>query len=207
MASPTPRSTKMRPASPAAAHPGVIELELHDLKQLFNSMDPTPFPGKDLDRDAEEFIVGWTQEFHDRVPLTLVIYLAAYHGKQDPSVLVQDTVRAYFTQKAGVTRRRFRRLMGQGRTSLIIGLAFLALCLGAADLVQRLGEAPPLVILRESLIIGGWVAMWRPMEIFLYDWWPLRREWRIQERLSRATVHVALHRPELITTLASGTST
>jgi hypothetical protein len=34
-------------------------------------------------------------------------------------------------------------------------------------------------IIRESLLIGGWVAMWRPMEILLYDWWPIRAEARL----------------------------
>jgi len=27
---------------------------------------------------------------------------------------------------------------------------------------------------RESLLVGGAVAPWRPLEIFLYDWWPIR---------------------------------
>lgn len=40
-----------------------IELRLRDLGQLFNSMDPTPFHHKDLDRDAEEFIKSWALEF------------------------------------------------------------------------------------------------------------------------------------------------
>ena len=36
--------------------PGVhhLELNLHELDQLFNTMDPSPFHEKDLDHDAEE---------------------------------------------------------------------------------------------------------------------------------------------------------
>ena len=33
----------------------------------------------------------------------------------------------------------------------------------------------------ESLLIGGWVAMWRPLEVFIYDWWPVRAEDAIVE--------------------------
>ena len=44
------------------------------------------------------------------------------------------------------------------------------------------------------LLIGGWVAMWRPMEVFLYDWWPMAAELRLLRRLARITVQV-LHRP------------
>ena len=33
-------------------------------------------------------------------------------------------------------------------------------------------------------LIGGWVAMWRPLEVFLYDWWQIRAEARLFDRLS-----------------------
>ena len=35
-----------------------IQLRLRELAQLFNSMDPSPFLDRDLDADAEEFIVS-----------------------------------------------------------------------------------------------------------------------------------------------------
>ena len=50
-------------------------------------------------------------------------------------------------------------------------------------------------IAEESLLIAGWVAMWRPLEIFLYDWWPIRAEARLLERLARMPTHLALHDP------------
>lgn len=45
-------------------------------------------------------------------------------------------------------------------------------------------------VLRESVIIAGWVAMWRPMEVFLYDWWPIRVEARFQDRLAAMPVQI-----------------
>ncbi len=39
-------------------------------------------------------------------------------------------------------------------------------------------------------MIGGWVAMWRPLEIFLYDWWPIRAEARLFDRLSAMPVRL-----------------
>ncbi len=32
--------------------------------------------------------------------------------------------------------------------------------------------------------------MWRPMQIYLYDWWPLRRQWRNYVKLSLMPVEV-----------------
>jgi hypothetical protein len=44
--------------------------------------------------------------------------------------------------------------------------------------------------MREGFVIGGWVAMWRPLEIFLYDWWPIVVQRRLYERLSGLDVRV-----------------
>jgi hypothetical protein len=52
-----------------------IEIYVDRMGQLFNSMDPSPFHEKDLDHDAEEFIVRWAQEYHLRDPLVLRIYV------------------------------------------------------------------------------------------------------------------------------------
>jgi hypothetical protein len=43
---------------------------------------------------------------------------------------------------------------------------------------------------KEGLTIAGWVAMWRPIEIYLYEWWPLRRRGQILDKLSRMAVEV-----------------
>jgi len=45
-------------------------------------------------------------------------------------------------------------------------------------------------ILREGLLITGWVAMWRPLEALLYDWWPLVQERRLRRRLREAPMEV-----------------
>ena len=42
----------------------------------------------------------------------------------------------------------------------------------------------------DALVIGAWVALWRPMEIFLYDWWPIRAEARLYDRLGEMDVRL-----------------
>ena len=60
-------------ADPVLSHN--ISVKLRDMDQLFNSMDPSPFLEKDLDDKAEEFIVGWAQEFPRNAPLRLRVHL------------------------------------------------------------------------------------------------------------------------------------
>jgi hypothetical protein len=52
-------------------------------------------------------------------------------------------------------------------------------------------------IARENLTIGGWVSMWRPLEIFLYDWWPIRSEARLSDRLAAMPVRIDTRAPQL----------
>lgn len=175
-----------------ATHPGrprLIELELQEINQLFNSMDPSPFVAKDLDADAEEFIVNWAQEYSPGDPVTLRIHLAHWPD-EDPGPKLAEAVHNFFAYRAKLNRLEFRRLMQQGRTSLVIGLVFLAGCLLAIRVLLARAAGPWTGFLRESLTIAGWVGMWRPMQIFLHDWWPVRRRGRVYIKLSQMPVEV-----------------
>jgi hypothetical protein len=183
--------------SPGSADPrragNTIELKLREVTQLFNSLDPSPFPEKDLDDDAEEFIVDWAREL--RCPKNATLHLVVHLEKALPAgytpATVQEAIRHYFAYRASINRLALRQLFNQGRTSLVIGVGFLSACLLLGELIAR--QAPPGAfrsIAREGLTIGGWVAMWRPMEIYLYDWWPLRRRGTLLDGLSRIEVDV-----------------
>jgi len=169
----------------------VIQVHVAELKQLFSSIDPSPFRNKDLDPNAEEFIVGWARDMPRDAPLGLVVDLDRPAGLPDEAAVLRDAVHEFFLQRAHAFRRRLRELFRVGRTSLIIGLIALAAAIALGDFLaslmkgSRIGE-----ILRESLTIGGWVSMWRPLEIFLYDWWPIRNEARLSDRLAAMPVRI-----------------
>jgi hypothetical protein len=82
--------------------------------------------------------------------------------------------------------------MRRGWRSLLIGLTFLTGCLFLSEFSGRFGDGTGANILREGLTIIGWVAMWRPLEIYLYNWWPVWDEQRLLARLTRMHVHLVL---------------
>jgi hypothetical protein len=57
------------------------------------------------------------------------------------------------------------------------------------------GASATATVLQEGLLIMGWVAMWRPIDIFLYDWWPIWRHKRIHSRIARLPIELS-RRPE-----------
>ena len=135
--------------------------------------------------------MGWAKDMPQDAPLALLVDLDRPAGLPDEAVVLRDAIQAFFHQRAQAFWQRLRDLFRVGRTSLVIGLIALASAIALGDFLaslmkgSRLGE-----IVRESLTIGGWVSMWRPLEIFLYDWWPLRREARLAQKLAVMPVRI-----------------
>lgn len=169
---------------------GLIEVRVREVAQLFNSMDPSPFHERDLDADAEEFIISWALEHPGAARLKLVVHLARAPAEGDAATMVREAVHHYFAYRARLNWLEFKQLMRQGRTALIVGFCFLAVCFGLGQLVGDPGASTWRELLREGLTIIGWVAMWRPLQIYLYDWWPLRRRGTTFRKLSVMDVDV-----------------
>ena len=174
------------------ASASAIELRVDDVAQLFDNLDPFPFREKDLDKDAEEYIVGWARELAPKQPITIVIYLPPGKASEPVAADVGQALGRYFDYRAGIVRRDLNELFRVGRLSLLIGVFVLLLSVGVAQIVAatRPDETVGRLIGESSLILG-WVANWRPLEIFLYDWWPILRRLRLYRRLATARVVIS----------------
>lgn len=166
----------------------LIELRLSRIAQLFNSLDPSPFHQKDLDHDAEEYIFGAAREIGPATPFKIVIHLP--RSEMADAQATKEAIQNYFGYRLDTTQRDLRYELHLGRIALLIGLGFLFACVVAREFVQRLGKTTLVDLLAEGLLISGWVAMWRPLNIFLYDWWPIRRNVRVFQRLAQADVEL-----------------
>ncbi|MDD2730021.1 hypothetical protein [Malikia sp.] len=165
--------------------PALIEVHVEQIEQLFYSIDPSPFHARDLDPQADEYIVACARELPHELPLALVVHLDCPPEQEIRLAQVEGAIRSHFAASARVTLTQLRDLFHRGRISLLIGMAFLSVSIALGELSQNwLPRGSPGNIVRESLLIGGWVAMWRPMEIFLYDWWPVAARIRLLDRLA-----------------------
>ena len=166
-----------------------IELRLSALAQLFNSLDPSPFHERDLDDDAEAYIVGWARELSKDGPFRLVLHLPDAEAEKARERDVAASLLHYFAERATHLDRELSELFRVGRRNLGISLPLLVVCLVASQLVRSyFGGGALASVLQESLVIVGWVANWKPLETFLYDWWPLRRRRRMYENLAQMEV-------------------
>src|SRR5262245_31456382 len=108
---------------------GTIEVRVEQITQLFDTLDPFPFRERDLDKDAEEYIVGWAREFPRDQHLKIIVYAPASELRSEPAHQLRPALSRYFAYRAEVTKRDLNELFRVGLTSLMIGAAVLALCI------------------------------------------------------------------------------
>ena len=161
-------------------------MHVRDLAQLFNSLDPSPFWDRDLDRDAAIFI---EEEFAEKRPDASWHLNVHVHEGESLTSELQKAVKNYYTRLAGSMQSRLREHARLGELGLLGGVAVFLLGIGLRQILTKLlGHLP--VALDEGLIILAWLALWRPAETLAYEWIPLYRKKRLYKRL--ASMHVSV---------------
>jgi hypothetical protein len=173
----------------AAARPavGVIELRLAAPSDLFNALDPSPLVSRDLDDEVEGYIVECARELPQR-EYALAIHLPDDGPPDQEAAALATAICSYFLYRRDVQARRLRLLMREGRQALLVGLVFLAVCGSLGLIAIRFVPGPLGSLLNEGLLIIGWVANWKPIEIFLYDWRPMHHQREILGSLGRMEI-------------------
>ena len=179
-----PRHRRARSASVAT-----VSIHVHSLAHMFNSLDPSPFWDRDLDRDAAQFI---EEEFSEK--LSAQTWHLHVHTQEteapEAAADLQAAVEHYYERLAGSARYNLRNEIRLGQLALLAGLAIFLLSMTLRSLLTGAfhGAAPRM--LDEGLIIIAWLALWRPAEWLVYGWVPLFRKRRLFERLAAIRVSV-----------------
>jgi hypothetical protein len=163
-----------------------IQVRVATVEQIFNPMDPTPLEDRSLNPEVADWIEEWAEDLDRDQPITLEVMVADQRlaGREEA---IATGIHNHFEYREWQSARQLSKLMREGRLSLVIGVAAIFGFNGAAHVIGR-STNPLLEVLHEGLLVVGWVSMWKPMEIFLYSWWPIRREVRACRRLAEADV-------------------
>jgi hypothetical protein len=170
-----------------------ITLHLHDVKHLFVQPDFDPFGEHELYVSGIEYLVTVMQSSSLRKPLKTRILLPPEQLTLAASLDLKQAIARYCRFKLDANKREFASLLWVGTKAMQTGILMLVACLSLAALVESTHVFTAFVssILSEGLTVIGWVSLWRPVEVLLYDWWPSWRERRVYERILRMQVEVA----------------
>jgi hypothetical protein len=167
-----------------------LDIQVDASERLFNSIDPAPFRDRDLDPAVVEYVVEWAEDLPGDVALRICVQLD--HAGAEDAALVRAAFAENFRQAAASERRAVRRLFRDGRISLVIGLVFVAAAILISESIMVVtSDSAYSRIIADSVVIGAWVALWHPINIFLFEWWPIRRRAVLYDRLAAAEVTVS----------------
>jgi hypothetical protein len=169
----------------------VIELRVNKIDQIFPVRDRNPLGGKALDKEMQDYIVRRARASVRGQPIKILILLPEKEAEKSAASDLPSDFSSYFSHRADLLQGDLSELYRDGRRFLALGMSILVGCLVLAQIAGTyLVEGPFRRLVEQSLPILGWVANWRPLEIFLYDWWPLARRRDLYRRLSAASVEI-----------------
>jgi hypothetical protein len=167
-----------------------VDIHLREARQLFDLRDPAPFHERDLDEKAVEYLSAAMSDIRPRERVRFVFVLGENLPPELSGAVIQDAARGHFQYELDKAERALREHLRRAQLALAVGLLALAAFLGAARLAGLLPEGTVRAILEEGLTITGWVALWRPLELIAYEWWPIAQRRGLVRRLLAADVAV-----------------
>jgi hypothetical protein len=162
----------------------LIEIKLSSVMQLFNSFDPAPFHEKELDTAAEHYIIDTVMDFPAKTMFKMVFYLPKEFIENEQARKIKPAIRYHFKYRMMGADRKFRSHFRYGRSTMLIGLSFLTIALLARQMVSSISHELAAQIFADALLIIGWVAMWEPVTVFLYELWPILQMKKVYQKIS-----------------------
>ncbi len=149
-----------------------IEVRVKSTQGLFDHRDPAPFREKDLDEDFVEYIFSSIREFPLSTPIKLVIYIEEPETVTVSRAVLRESIYSHFSYEISRRERDINQYWKRAQIFLIIGLLVLSMCLGLVESLPLPEKPGTASVLREGFIIFGWVSIWKPIEVILFDWYP-----------------------------------
>jgi hypothetical protein len=163
-----------------------IEIRIRSAAQLFDPFDPSPSARRALAGDVANYILSRAGEHSAQKHLYLLIHGPA--SLQRHASDIAQAIPEHFRLAHSNGQRQFLRRLRVGATTLAVGLGVLGASIALRTLFSGAGAGAFARGLSEGLLILGWVAMWRPVEILLYEHWESHLDHAVLDRLSK--IHV-----------------
>lgn len=168
----------------------IIEIRVKDPHQLFDYRDPAPFRQRDLDEDFTKYLEAYIDELSLKQPLKLQIYIEN-PDPEVPAEVLQDSIHGYFQYQIQIKYGQLAKTYRTAQIFLLIGIVLIGICLGIAQVLGAFESSPVASTLREGVVIFGWVSLWRPIELILFDWYPIVDRIRLYKRLTQTEIQLS----------------
>ncbi|WEK49175.1 MAG: hypothetical protein P0Y66_15665 [Candidatus Kaistia colombiensis] len=174
-----------------------VDLYLSDIHNFFQTPEVDPFLGENIEASGiDQLIDTMNARPQSRGDIkNVVIHLPEALPEPNLPVRVRTAITNYCDAQIRLAVQKKREIWLEGRKSLKIGLVFWAICLALSLLFEEVIFTRHVFgrLFGEGFIIAGWVGLWRPAELLLYDWRPYAREKKRYEEIKAMNVAIVPH--------------
>lgn len=166
-----------------------IKIHVRGVQQLFEMKDPSPFYERDLDSSFASYLKDSAYELREAERFNIQIDIdeaRTFLSEQQ----VASAIKAYFSYRIEMKRAEFRRTLRAARVFFFVGILALVTCIMIARGLLLLKSEWINTTLREGFVVFGWVSLWRPFEVFLFDWFPIWEDLKLYRKLSNSEIAV-----------------
>lgn len=167
-----------------------IEVRIKNPLQLFDIRDPAPFRERDLDVHFIEYVMAAIRKFSLSDSLKIVIYVESAETQDLPSSMIREAIYSFLAYQIDLQKGDLKSFIRRAQVFFLIGLLMLVACLSVAQGLTVPTPPGSIGILREGIIIFGWVSIWKPIELVLFDWYPLYEKLRYYKKLLTTDVEI-----------------
>lgn len=168
----------------------LIEVRVKSPYQLFDARDPAPFRDRDLDDDFVEYILSSLNDFKYSTPIKIVIHVEDSEPKELTESAIFESIQSYFTYQIDLKRNTLNSFFKRAQMYLLMGIVILVICLSLAQNISQPNQPGIMSILREGLVIIGWVSAWKPIEFLLFDWYPIYEQLQNYKKIKQSEVQI-----------------
>lgn len=168
-----------------SAPPSKISISLSSVDGLFDA-GGSPVIQPHIHPDAAAWILEEAREHTAKSGYLLEVRVPS--GDLSRTDEVESAIQSYFQSQARYADREFQEVLRKGLASLVRAFLVIAVLVVLAEFLQSLGTGRFYGLLGESLVIIGWVTLWAPLELLLFERHRIRRRRNTAHRLSAAKV-------------------
>lgn len=174
---------------PIEGNKSIIEIKVSSLEDMFDEHDPSPYMIRDLDSSITDYIMACVLEINPEFVGKIRVYTEDFFDldKQD---IFSKSIKDFFELKSHMETVQLKQVFKRGLISLMIGLGFLLSAIMASIYIQSKSPEFWTSFLKEGLHLLGWVSMWKPINLFLYDWWPPLQDLKIYKALAKVDIEI-----------------
>ncbi len=174
-------------------------LYLSELHHFFEAPPLDPFAGDSIDESGIDQLMDTMKARPRGAPRLkrIVLHLPPDEITPDLPGTLRAAITTYCNVQQRLSHQKVRETRLQGRRALFIGFIAWTVCLLLSTLSEQVFSRYSLEgrLFGEGFLIAGWVSLWRPAELLLYDWWPYSRDAQLYERIKAMDVAVVARSP------------